>query len=117
MTNFPSLSRSVTLGGLTETKAADSTIRSRFESGAVLTRARYTKAKKAWEVLYNFLTAVDKAALLTFEDVVNIGADTFNWTNPIDSKTYECRLAAPIRFKNEPRKPDLWEAELRFVEA
>jgi len=117
MIHFPPLSRAVSLGGLSETKAADPTIRSRFESGAVLTRARFTKAKKAWEVIYNFLTAADKTMLLSFEDELNIGAATFNWVEPKSRKTYECRLAAPVKFKLEPRHPDLWEAQLQIIEA
>lgn len=117
MINFPPLSRSISLGGLSETKASDPTIRSHFESGAILSRARFTKAKKVWEIIYNLLTTADKAALLNFEDELNVGADTFNWTNPKDSITYECRLANPIKFKIEPRHPDLWEVELQFIEA
>ena len=119
MITFPELSRGVRLGGISETKATDPTIRSDFESGAVMTRARFTKIPEAWEVTYKFLTASDKAALKAFENEAGVGAKIFNWVNPDpnDGKVYECRLAAPIVYRSEARQPELYEVVLKIVEA
>jgi hypothetical protein len=115
--DFPTLSRSANHNNFNETLAYDPSIKSQFEDGAVLSRARFTTTKKKWNVQYNYLTDTDKSLLETLQETVMVGADTFNWTNPEDSSTYPVRLAEPIQFKMEPRELDLWEARLTLVEA
>ena len=114
---FPTLSASPNLNGNTEGIAFDPTIRSEMESGDVKTRPRFTTTKRIWERQYRYMTDADKALLITLQSSVMVGADTFQWINTVDSTTHFVRFAKPIRFKSEPRQPELWEIRFTVIEA
>lgn len=117
MADFPTLSESAALKGFAEAFAYDPSIRSQFENGTVLSRARFTSTKKKFTVTYNFLTAGDKTSLETLQETVMVGAEPFNWINPKDSVAYSVRLSEPFNFKLEPNDPDKWALTFTLVEA
>jgi phage-related protein len=94
---FPSLSRSPSYS-IKESRE-DSVLRSDYEAGYVNTRQRFTRVRRKWELRYPYLTEVDVSTLRTFIDTtVHGGADAFDWTNPVDSVTYQVRLQKPPEF-------------------
>jgi hypothetical protein len=99
-----------------EDSAVDPTIRSEFENGVVLSRARFTTLKKKFSVGYNTITAADKLKLVNLQTSTKIGAATFYWTNPDDSVEYEVRLMSPIKFQIEPRNFSYWNARLEMAQ-
>ena len=113
---FPVLSIGVSFQNYTEDSAVDSTIRSEYESGTVLSRARFTQLKKKLSRGYNLITAADKLLLNNLQTSIKIGAATFFWTNPDDSVEYEVRLLSPIIFQIEPRNFDYWNARLEMAQ-
>jgi phage-related protein len=78
----------------------DSVIRSDFEGGYVQTRARYTRVRKIWQISYNLLSTTNKNLISAFVDTVQGGADSFTWTNPIDSANYQVRFQAPPTYSH-----------------
>ena len=71
----------------------DSVISSPFEGGYVQTRALCTRLKKFWQISYLYLSSTNKDTLVTFfTTTVKGSADSFVWTNPIDSANYTVRF-------------------------
>lgn len=114
-TAFPSLSRNPLVAGFSDGLAYDPTIRSRFDSGHVLTRDRHTVTKRRFTFSYNGLTDADKSALETFRSTVG-GSGEITWTNPADSQSYTVRLDNPTFQFTKGDIPDRWACELSFTE-
>jgi len=114
---FPTLSRGASFQNFSEDSAVDPTIRSEFENGVVLSRARFTTLKKKNSVGYNTIAQEDKLLLNNLQTSIKIGATTFYWTNPDDSVEYEVRLLSPIKFQIEPRNFSYWNARLEMAQA
>ena len=113
---FPTLSRGASFQNFSADSAVDSTIRSEFENGIVLSRARFTRLRKLFSVGYNFITSADKTKLEALQISVKIGAQTFFWTNPSNSTEYTVRLTSPMKFQIEPRNFDYWSVRLEMAE-
>ena len=113
---FPTseLSRTPTPSSWKEELLVDPTIRSTFESGAVLTRARYTIVPRKLSFTYNMLTQRDKDLIIDFERHVNVGADKFEFRNPITNEDWEVRLLSPVKISVESRMPTRYQAELEL---
>jgi hypothetical protein len=117
MEAFPILSIGASFQNFSQDIAVDPTIRSEFEDGTILSRARFTTTKKTFNVVYNFITAGDKVLLEALQDAVNIGADTFTWVNPAEDQLYTVRLLSPMKFQVEPRNFSFWSVSLSMAEA
>jgi len=113
---FPVISRGVSFQNFTQDSAVDSTIRSEFADGTVLTRARFTRMRNAFNIGYNFLTAADKILFENLQTSIKIGAMTFYWTNPSDDTEYEVRLTSPMKFQVEPREFNCWNVRLNMAQ-
>ena len=70
----------------------DQTIKSKTESGYIITRSRYTRNRKVFTVNYENITAADKALLDTFLDTVNGLTDYFTWVHPASGVSYTVRF-------------------------
>ncbi len=116
MPNFPTLSIGPSAGNYVESPVIDPTIRSQYEGGAILTRARFTAVPKQWQVSYRYMSTTDKETLQAFEKTVNYGSDSFSWTPPTNSNTYSVRFGAPIKFKVESDGPAQWSIGFRLIE-
>jgi nitric oxide reductase large subunit len=88
--------------------AHDPTIRSTAEGGYVTTRARFTRLTRRWTIRYEWMGATNKGTLLTFEEARKAGAESFTWTNPIDSTAYTVRFMEPVRYTPHAGTNFLW---------
>jgi len=113
---FPVLSRGVSFQNFTQDSAVDSTIRSEFADGTVLTRARFTRMRKSFNVGYSFITAADKVLSENLQTSIKIGAATFYYTYPPDDTEYEVRLTSPMKFQVEPREFNYWNVRLNIAQ-
>ncbi len=113
---FPTLSRGASFQNFTQDSAVDSTIRSEFADGSVLTRARYTTTLKSFNFGYSFITAADKGLLEDLQTSLKIGAATFYYTYPSDDTELELRLTAPMKFQVEPRNFNYWNVRLNTAQ-
>ena len=89
-------------------------VRTQFEDGVVQSRARATKARDIFRLVYRSLPEADKVLLKTHFEA-NVGG-TFSWTNPQDSVTYT------VRYKDDklPLRTiayKLWHADFILEEA
>ena len=83
-----------------EEPAADPTIRSAFENGALLTRPRFTKSMKKWTFGYSVLPNADKNTLENFEQNTAVyGSAQFNWIDPINNVSHIVRFAQPVTYQ------------------
>lgn len=98
---YPSLSVNPTYAW-EEKVAVDPTIRSRSEGGYLKTRPRFTRIPDRWHVVYDPLPNADKNTLKAHEIERGVGSNSFSWTNPIDSQSYEVRFAAPVEYRLLP---------------
>jgi hypothetical protein len=113
---YPTLTNEVRLEDFEETLAVDPSIRSRMESGQVISRARHSSQKKRFSFAYRFLPQSDKDLLTTMQNNAKVGGDTITWTNPHDSQSYTVRLDKPIRFVLEPSNSATWRCKIVFIE-
>lgn len=61
----------------------DSTLRSKTDSGYVITRKKYTRTRRSWEVSYSYVPQSFKDDLYNFiANEVSEGALPFNWIHP-----------------------------------
>jgi hypothetical protein len=121
MANFPTLTQGPNIEEYTEEQAFDPVIRSEFESGAHLTRPRFSATKKKWHIIYDNLTAADKSSLDTFQGTTVAYADSFTWANTEDGSNYTVVFGSPIKYKLNPVSPGApkktWKAEFDLIEA
>ncbi len=95
MATFPSLS--VEPSYPVVIKWEDSVIRSPMEGGYEVTRQKFTRVRRTWDIVYNYLPSSDVTTFNTFvESCVHGGADAFTWTIPGSTVT------ATVRFKEPP---------------
>ena len=113
---FPTLSIGASFQNFNQGLAVDPTLRSEFENGVVISRARFTTQRKSFPVGYNLITKADKVLLENLQDSVNVGAATFFWTNPDDNIEYEVRLMRPMQFAVEPRNFSFWNLRLEMAQ-
>jgi hypothetical protein len=115
MATFPTLTRAVSHRGWQESKLIDPTIRTEFVSGAIATRARFSGTIPVlYKVTYHHISAADKVLLEAFENAIDIGVTTFNWTNILTSTTWKMRLNGPIQFGLEPNCIDKYYAQIEM---
>lgn len=115
MANFPTLSQNPDISGWEEQVAFNPTIRSETDGGYVLTRARFTRLPRRWNLVYRVLPVADVNTLKTFEGTVKVGSDSFLWTNPQNSTQYTVRLLEPIRYSMHGSK-NYWDVEMVLEE-
>jgi len=113
MLTFPTLSAPPSINGYAQQIAHDPTLRNEFQSGYVVTRAKFTRLVNKWHVVYRYITDTDKSTLETFENNVKVGTDAFYWTEPATSTQKTVRFLAPIHYA----KASLyWTAEFDIEE-
>lgn len=96
MAAFPTLSKvpAYPLGEESE----DAVIRSSSEAGYQITRPRFTKVRRKFEVKYEDCTQTDKNSLDTFYyTTLGNGSAIFQWTHPQTSEVINVRFAKPIK--------------------
>lgn len=80
----------------------DTSIRSTFEDGTVQARRKYTKSRKTWVLRWDSLTYTEYVTLMDFlQNTIYFSAKAFNWTSPIDGKTYVCRFVEKEAFTSK----------------
>ena len=119
MPDYPTLSNHGDIASFIEQPLIDPTIRNPKESGAVLTRARFTAVAKMWSYTLRALTDADKALLESLESSVAYGASTFNWTRPgnVGGGTYVVRFGKPLLFSVDRGVPGRWRCPIVLIEA
>ena len=122
--DWPTLTQGIEIHGFEKGPAFDPVIRSQFESGAMLRRARGTAMAKRWKGYYTRLTAADVTAVDTFQDASITYADSFIWWDMLESSSasYVVCLEKPIKFHPEMEDDNSpvvrWRtSEIVFVEA
>lgn len=75
-----------------------SSIKSRFEAGYVLTRARFTRERKKFGIAYTLLSNADYTLLKAHVDSV-LDITPFDWTHPVSSVTYSMRYQSVPQFQ------------------
>lgn len=111
---FPTLSRTPTPASWKEELIIDPTIRSPFHAGYILSRSRHTITPRKFSFRYNLLTQADKNLIVDFEQHVRVGADKFDFRNPITNEDWEVRLLSPIRISVEPRDYTKYSADMEI---
>lgn len=112
MATFPTLSEKPTYP--IEKRTEDSAIRSPFENGSVLTRARFTRLRATFTLKWNGMDNTDRDTLMAFWDTMKGGSDSFDWTDPYDSTVYLVRFTGEI--KQSQIDTEHWEIELEIQE-
>jgi len=75
-----------------------SSIKSAFEAGYVLTRARFTRQRNTFKISYSLLSNADKELLKEHMDEV-LDISTFTWTHPVTSVSYTVRYQTIPQFQ------------------
>lgn len=86
MANWPNIS----LPSKIEEELYKPQIETEFEANYSASRATSSRAIRRWNLIWNSLSQNDLDVLQTFF-IANMGS-SFNWTNPRNSITYNCRF-------------------------
>jgi phage-related protein len=90
--NFPELDKKPDVN-LVQTYN-DSTISNTMETGLEITRARFPRIRREWQVSYRNVLQSDSDALDTFIRTVTFGmAGSFTWKNPKTGETVTVRFS------------------------
>ena len=84
MANFPSISAPASLSE----SVKKGIVRSAFENGQVLTRAKHTAARSTFEIAWPMISESEYQTLKTFFEG-NIGT-SFTWTHPVETTSHTC---------------------------
>ncbi len=114
---FPTLSKVPAKEGYRRVPLYDPTLRSKSEDGLIVTRRRHTRLPWQWWFVYRELPEADLATLDTYQGTVGVGADAFQWTDPVSGTTYVCRFAEPIDAKLENDMANVWQVSIHLYEA
>jgi hypothetical protein len=80
----------------------DTSIRSTFEDGTIQARRKYTKSRKTWVLKWDNMPYSEYVTLMDFlQNIVYFSAKPFEWTSPIDGKTYVVRFAEKEAFTSK----------------
>ena len=89
-------------------------IKSAFSSGYVQSRAKFTRERKQFQLIWHAMTDADKATLLTYFDN-NLGG-TFTWTEPLTSTSYTVRFSDEQLVFNRDVSAVAWQISLTLEE-
>jgi len=118
LATYPTLSVNPDTRGWKEGPITDPTIRTKMESGIIVTRARFTTVPWFWSFSYSLLPNTDKVTLMTFfKTTVKFGAVAFDWTNPLDSVVYSVKFGAVVEPELEDSQQKEWSVDVLLVEA
>ena len=79
------------------TTREDNVLRSNVDAGYELSRRRYTRQRKTWELKWTKLAPSFVKVLEDFYDNdTKSGSLNFKWTHPIDNKVYTVHFTEPI---------------------
>lgn len=70
----------------------DPALRSEMESGIILTRPRYTRVRRTWQLTWANMRGADYRTLRNFYTQMRGGALSFRWTHPREGKVFEVRF-------------------------
>lgn len=80
----------------------DTSICSTFEDGTIQARRKYTKSRKTWVLKWDNMPYSEYVTLMDFlQNTVYFSAKPFEWTSPIDGKTYVVRFAEKEAFTSK----------------
>ena len=86
---------------ITET-TIDPTISSEMEDGIVVTRPRYTRIRRRWELSWQNMVGADYQTLRAFYVQQRGGSMSFTWTHPTENATYTVRFVGDLQGKASP---------------
>jgi phage-related protein len=93
----------------------DTSIRSKFEDGAVQGRRKFTGHRNTYDVTWNALPQAQDEALLDFiNNTIFYSAQSFLWTRPDTGTVIEVYLTQVK--KNEITGTDKWNVEIELQE-
>lgn len=110
MANYPTLS----IGPVYPLDQAreDNTIKSSAEAGYVLSRPRFTRARRSWTLKYKNMPQAD---VNTLDAAYNSAPSSIiSWTHPETAATVNVRFAAPPKFSLT--KPGFYDADVTLAE-
>jgi len=98
--------------------AADPTIRTSLDDGALLVMAKATKVPWMWSFEYHDLSGTDKDTLVNFwSGSANFGAVVVKFTCPSSLTDYFVHFMEQPRCSLEDGGQQLWRVEVRLIEA
>lgn len=94
---FPSSIMQPSFG--TTVDVEDTSIVSKMEDGSGVGRRRFTKSRKTWKLAWDALPTAQYNTLSDFlQNTVYFAAMAFQFTSPLDNKTYTVRYASKEEF-------------------
>lgn len=106
MANWPNVQLPRTITETTE----DLALRSEMESGIVVTRPRFTRPRRTWQLSWENMRGKHYRALRAFYEQMYGGAASFFWTHPIETGTFTVRFAG--RFEAKSTALDFWRVSV-----
>lgn len=91
MSDFPTLS-TPPVYPLKQSRDGDQFIKSKTEAGYVITRSRYSRVRNRFSIVYENISAADKALLDALITEVDGETGYFTWVHPITNVSYTVRF-------------------------
>lgn len=92
----------------------DAALRSPTENGLVISRAKFTKQREKFTLIWTALPTQDYNVLKAFYKSMLGGSDSFIWIHPVTNKEYIVRFGSGLKFSNDG--PDIWSGSVELGE-
>lgn len=92
----------------------DAALRSEAENGLVMSRAKFSRQREKFTLIWTALSTQDYNALKAFYKAMLGGSSSFAWSHPVTGKEYTVRFGAELKFSNDG--PNIWSGSVELSE-
>lgn len=86
-----------------EETSEDPALRSAAENGNVMTRAKFTRIRRTWQVSWANMRGAHYRTLRAFYEQMRGGSLSFAWTHPLENTTFEVRFVGKLSARHTVR--------------
>ena len=99
------------------TSALNPTVRTEVEAGYVVSRNRFTRAPRRWNLRYDMVKTANRDTIIAFVTTRGIGGESFQWTEPVAAASVTVRfLEPPVYVPAENTNNTRWTINLILEE-
>lgn len=92
----------------------DAALRSEAENGVVISRAKFSKQREKFTLIWTALMTHDYNTLKTFYKARRGGSENFAWRHPVTAQEYIVRFGTELKFSNDG--PNIWSGSVELSE-
>lgn len=92
----------------------DAALRSESENGLVISRAKFSRQREKFTLVWLALPTKEYSILKAFYKAMLGGSNSFLWKHPVTDKEYIVRFGTELKFSNDG--PNIWSGSVELSE-